>query len=81
MEKKKYNLGSGKSECIQIPMQVQLSDDNEFIGNLLGSANTDLSPQDSPQSSSDSELDCGAAQPSRNVLKWFKCLPNVFKTF
>ena len=35
MEKKKYNLRSAKSEGVQIPIQLQLSEDNEFLMNLL----------------------------------------------
>ena len=37
MEKKKYNLCSPKTDTIQIPLEVYLSDDNDFITNLLGS--------------------------------------------
>ena len=35
MEKKKYNLRSARTETVQIPIQVQLSDDSEFL-DLLG---------------------------------------------
>ena len=55
MEKNKYNLRSARAESVQIPIQVQLSDDSEFL-NLLG--NTPITQQDSDTSSnSDSELD------------------------
>ena len=58
MEKKKYNLRSARTETVQIPIQVQLSDDNEFL-NLLG--NTSVAQQDSDASSnSDSDLDLSA---------------------
>ena len=58
MEKKKYNLGSAMTETVQIPIQVQLSDDSEFL-NLLG--NTSVPQQDSDASSnSDSDLDLSA---------------------
>ena len=58
MEKKKYNLRSARAECVQIPIQVQLSDDSEFL-NLLG--NTPITHQDSDTSSnSDSDLDVSA---------------------
>ena len=55
MEKNKYNLRSARAESVQIPIQVQLSDDSEFL-NLLG--NTPITQQDSDTSlNSDSELD------------------------
>ena len=55
MKKKKYNLRSARAESVQIPIQVQLSDDTEFL-NLLG--NTSVTQQDSDVSSnSDSDLD------------------------
>ena len=58
MEKKKYNLRSARTETVQIPIQVQLSDDSEFL-NLLG--NTSVAQQDSDASSnSDSDLDLSA---------------------
>ena len=58
MEKKKYNLRSARTETVQIPIQVQLSDDSEFL-NLLG--NTSGAQQDSDASSnSDSDLDLSA---------------------
>ena len=58
MEKKKYNLRSARAETVQIPIQVQLSDDSEFL-NLLG--NTSVAQQDSDASSnSDSDLDLSA---------------------
>ena len=31
----KYNLHSAKSDGVQIPIQLQLSEDNEFLKNLL----------------------------------------------
>ena len=58
MEKKKYNLRSARAETVQIPIQVQVSDDSEFL-NLLG--NTPVAQQDSDASSnSDSDLDLSA---------------------
>ena len=58
MEKKKYNLRSARTETVQIPIQVQLSDDSEFL-NLL--CNTSVAQQDSDVSSnSDSDLDLSA---------------------
>ena len=58
MEKKKYNLRSARTETVQIPIQVQLSDDSDFL-NLLG--NTSVAQQDSDVSSnSDSDLDLSA---------------------
>ena len=58
MEKKKYNLRSKKSETIQIPLELHLSDDNDFVTNLLGHKNSTMSHQDSDSSLSGSELDC-----------------------
>ena len=58
MEKKKYNLRSARTETVQIPIQVQLSDDSDFL-NLLGK--TSVAQQDSDVSSnSDSDLDLSA---------------------
>ena len=58
MEKKKYNLRSARAETVQIPIQVQLSDDREFL-NLLD--NTSVAQQNSDASSnSESDLDLSA---------------------
>ena len=35
MKRKKYNLRSAKGEGVQIPIQLQLLEDNEFLKNLL----------------------------------------------
>ena len=37
MEKKKYNLCSFKSDAVQAPIQMHLSEDHDFLTNLLGS--------------------------------------------
>ena len=58
MEKKKYNLLSQKSDISQVQFDLHLSDDNEFVTNLLGQKQN-MSHQDSDSSVSDSELDCG----------------------
>ena len=58
MEKKKYNLRSRKTDTIQIPLQLHLSDDNDFVTKLLGNKKSDMSHQDSDSSLSGSELDC-----------------------
>ena len=58
MEKKKYNLRSTKSETIQIPLELHLSDDNVFVTNLLGHKKSTMSHQDLDSSLSGSELDC-----------------------
>ena len=51
-------MRSARTETVQIPIQVQLSDDSEFL-NLLG--NTPVAQQDSDASSnSDSDLDLSA---------------------
>ena len=36
MEKKKYNLRSFKSDGVQAPIQMHLSEDHDFLTNLLG---------------------------------------------
>ena len=58
MERKKYNLRSSKSESNQIPLELHLSDDNDFVMNLLGHKKNTMSHQDSDSSLSGSELDC-----------------------
>ena len=44
------NLQSKKPETIQIPLELHLSDDNEFVTNLLGHKKSDMSHQDSDSS-------------------------------
>ena len=58
MEKKKYNLRSPKIDTIHIQLQLHLSDDNDYVTNLLGNKKSDMSHQDSDSSLSGSELDC-----------------------
>ena len=60
MEKKKYNLWSAKSEGTQVPVQLQLSSDNNFITNLLGSDTLSMAQQESQNSSFKSDLDGSA---------------------
>ena len=60
MEKKKYNLRSAKSNSLEVPVQLQISNDNDFITNLLDSQTLAMSQQESQNSSSDSDLDCSA---------------------
>ena len=52
MEKKKYDKWPAKSEIIQVPIQLQLSSDNDFITNLLGSDTLAMAQQESQNSSS-----------------------------
>ena len=54
--KKKYNLRSKKSESIHLPLQLHLSDDNDFVTNLLGHKNSTMSHQDSDSSLSGSVI-------------------------
>ena len=49
MEKKKYNLRSQKADT-QVSFDLHLSDDNEFITNLLGQQPQVMSHQDSDSS-------------------------------
>ena len=58
MEKKKYNLHSQKSDTSQVQFDLHMSDDNDFVTNLLGQKQT-MSHQDSDSSVSDSDIDCG----------------------
>ena len=58
MEKKKYNLRSQKSDTSQVQFDLHMSDDNDFVTNLLGQKQT-MSHQDSDSSVSDSDIDCG----------------------
>ena len=60
MEKKKYNLRSAKSNSLEVPVELQISNDNDFITNLLDSQTLAMSQQESQNSSSDSDLDCSA---------------------
>ena len=60
MEKKKYNLRSTKSDSSEVPVQLQISNDSDFITNLLGSQTLAMAQQASQNSSSDSDLDCSA---------------------
>ena len=59
MEKKKYNLRSGKSDGVQAPIQMHLSEDHDFLTNLLGNASAHAQP-DSDSNSSASDLDGSA---------------------
>ena len=58
MERKKYNLHSAKSDCVQIPIQLQLSDDNDFLKNLLEFNFPGHAQQASDQNSVSSDIDC-----------------------
>ena len=58
MERKKYNLLSSKSDGVQTPIQLQLSEDNEFLKNLLEMNSPGHAQQASDLNSSISDLDC-----------------------
>ena len=60
MERKKHNLHSTKADTIQIPLQLHLSDYNDFVTNLLGAEKSDMFHQDSDSSLSGSDLVCEA---------------------
>ena len=60
IERKKYNLRSAKTDTIQIPLQLHLSDNNDFLTNLLGTENAAMSHQALDSSLSGSELECKA---------------------
>ena len=57
MENKKYNLRSTKSDDLQIPVQLQFSD-NGFMTNLMGSNNLLGTQEESDSASLGSDLDC-----------------------
>ena len=57
MERKKYNLRSAKSDGVQTPIQLQLSEDNKFLKNLLEVNSSGHSQQASDQNFSSSDLD------------------------
>ena len=57
MEKKKYNLCSAKSDGVQIPIQLQLSEDNKFL-NLLEVNSPGHAQQASDLNSFNRDLDC-----------------------
>ena len=58
---KQYNLRSTKLDSIQLPVQVQLCDDGEFMTRLLSTGSETLhDKQMGHDSSSESELDCSA---------------------
>ena len=56
MEKNKYNLP--KSEGVQIPIQLQLSEGNKFSMNLQELNSPGHVQQSSDQNSSETDLDC-----------------------
>ena len=58
MERKKYNVRSAKSDGVQAPIQLQLSEDNEFLKNLLEMKSSGHTQQDSDPNSSITDLDC-----------------------
>ena len=58
MEKRNYDLHSAKSDGVQIPIQLQLSENNAFLKNLLEINSPGHAQQDSEKNSSSSYLDC-----------------------
>ena len=56
--RKKYNLRSAKSDGVQIPIQLQLSEDSKFLKNLLEVNSPGHAQQASDLNSSTSDLDC-----------------------
>ena len=76
---KQYNLRSTKPDSIQLPVQVQLCDDGEFMTHLLSTGSDIVNDkQMGHDSSSESELDCSAVvgasdsdDPSINASRTF----------
>ena len=59
MEKKKYNLRSFKSDGVQAPLQMHMSEDHIFLTNSLGNSSAHAQ-QDSDPNSSGIDLDGSA---------------------
>ena len=59
-----YNLRSIKKDTVQFPVQIQITDDDQFLNDLLhnnsASLNGSVNMSDSVNDSSDSEIDCDA---------------------
>ena len=59
-----YNLRSNRKDTIQFPMQIQVTDDEQFLNDLLNPNsslhNSSVNMSDSVQESSDSEVDYDA---------------------
>ena len=56
---RQYILHYNKSECVQLPVQVKLCDDGEFMTHLLSTGSSiSKDKQMGHDSSSESELDC-----------------------
>ena len=53
----KYNLRWVKSDSVQAPLQLQLSEDHEFLTNLLDNSHSHAQQASDPNSSA-SDLDC-----------------------
>ena len=64
MERKKYNLRSARSEGVQMSIQLQHSEDNEFLTNLLEVNSPGYAQQASAQNSFVSDLDCSGLMES-----------------
>ena len=58
MERKKYNLHSAKSDGEEIPIQLQLLEDDKFLKNLLEVNSPGHAQQASDLNSFNSDLDC-----------------------
>ena len=59
-----YNLRSSKRDTVQFPIQIQVTDDEQFLKDLLNqnslASNTSANMSDSMHESSDSDIDCDA---------------------
>ena len=57
---RQYNLRSTKQDVIQLPVQLQWSDDSKFLSDLLKKDNVTHSGQVTDSDSSIDEIDCEA---------------------
>ena len=75
MSESTYNLWSSKADHIQVPIQLQLNNDTEFLSQLLKTNSQTNQSDEESDSSSDSDLNCsnvvgtpdGEKQGGRNV--------------
>ena len=72
MERKKYSLCSAKGDGVHTPIQLHLSEDNEFLKNLLEFNSPGHAQQISDQNSFSSDLDCSGSIITYDILVDYK---------
>ena len=58
MSESTYNLRSSKADHIQVPIQLQLNNDTEFLSQLLKTNSQTHKADEESDTSSDSDLNC-----------------------